>query len=212
MLMVIWKKLSHLAPASMDVASDGLWLGADQDSVGGGWETSQSFKGWLDEIRIYNRALNAGEVNTIFEVTRLISSDSTDVDDSAPLIILNGNSNITHEAGDLYVDTNASWTDAVDGSGTLVAAGQVNVSTPGTYILSYNFTDEAGNPAQTVTRTVNVVDTTAPVITLNGGANIIHEAGDFYVDANASWTDAVDGSGILVATGEVNIAHRAPTP
>ena len=94
----------------------------------------------MDEIRIYNRALNAGEVNTVFEVTRLISSDSTDADDSAPLIILNGNSNITHEAGDLYVDSNASWTDAVDGSGVLVATGQVNVSTPGTYTLGYNYT------------------------------------------------------------------------
>ena len=36
---------------------------------------------------------------------------------------------------------------------------------------------------------VNVVDTTAPVITLNGDANITHEGGFVYVDANASWTD-----------------------
>ena len=97
------------------------------------------------------------------------------------------------------MDANASWTDAVDGSGTLVASGEVNISTPGTYTLSYNYTDEAGNAAQTVTRTVNVVDTTTPVITLNGDANITHEAGFVYVDANASWTDVVDGSGLLVA-------------
>jgi hypothetical protein len=192
------------ATASMDVVSDGLWLGADQDSVGGGWETDQSFKGWLDEIRIYNRALNAGEVNTIFEVTRLISSDSTDADDSAPLITLNGNSNITHEAGELYVDTNASWMDAVDGSGILVATGEVNTNIPGSYTLSYNYTDAAGNAAVTVTRTVNVVDTTSPVLTLNGNSNITHEAGAGYVDDNASWTDIVDGSGVLVSTGEVN--------
>ena len=51
--------------APVDVAPGGLWLGADQDSVGGGWETNQSFKGWLDEIRFYNRALNASEVDTI---------------------------------------------------------------------------------------------------------------------------------------------------
>jgi hypothetical protein len=192
------------ATASMDVVSDGLWLGADQDSVGGGWDTDQSFKGWLDEIRIYNRALNAGEVNTIFEVTRLISSDSTDADDSAPLITLNGNSNITHEAGELYVDTNASWMDAVDGSGILVATGEVNTNIPGSYTLSYNYTDAAGNAAVTVTRTVNVVDTTSPVLTLNGNSNITHEAGAGYVDDNASWSDAVDGSGTSVATGGVN--------
>ena len=127
-----------------------------------------------------------------------------DEDDTAPLITLTGNSNITHEAGFIYVDANASWTDAVDGSGVLVAAGEVNASKPGSYILSYNYTDAAGNVAETVTRTVSVVDTTAPVITLNGDANVTHEAGFAYVDANASWTDAVDGSGTVVGIGEVN--------
>ena len=100
----------------MDIAYGGLWLGADQDSVGGGWDSDQSLKGWLDEIRFYNRALNASEVNKIFEVTKLINSDATDVDDTAPEITLNGSANMIHEAGTLYVDANASWTDAVDGS------------------------------------------------------------------------------------------------
>ena len=121
-----------------------------------------------------------------------------DEDDTAPLITLTGNSNITHEAGFVYVDANASWTDAVDGSGVLVAAGEVNASKPGSYTLSYNFTDAAGNVAQTVTRTVSVVDTTAPVITLNGDANVTHKAGFVYVDVNASWTDAVDVGGTVV--------------
>ena len=192
------------ASASVDIAYGGLWLGADQDSVGGGWDSDQSLKGWLDEIRFYNRALNASEVNKIFEVTKLINSDATDVDDTAPEITLNGSANMIHEAGTLYVDANASWTDAVDGSGVLVSIGEVNASKLGTYTLSYSYTDAAGNVAQSVTRTVSVVDTTPPIITLNGDANITHEAGLFYVDANASWTDAVDGSGVLVSIGEVN--------
>ena len=86
-------------------------------------------------------------------------------------------------------------------------AGEVNASKPGTYTLSYSYTDAAGNAAETVTRTVNVVDTTAPVITLNGDANITHEAGFVYLDANASWADVVDGSGTLLATGEVNASE-----
>ena len=49
--------------------------------------------------------------------------------------------------------------------------------TPGSYVLSFNYTDAAGNAAQTVTRTVHVVDSTAPVISLLGDANITHEAG-----------------------------------
>jgi hypothetical protein len=75
------------------------------------------------------------------------------VDTSLPVIILNGDANITHEGGTAYIDLNASWTDAVDGSGTILASGEVNAGTPGSYVLSYNYTDAAGNVAQTVTRT-----------------------------------------------------------
>ena len=110
----------------------------------------------------------------------------------------------THQAGNVYLDVNASWSDVVDGSGVIVASGEVNASIPGTYVLSYNYTDAAGNAAQTVTRTVVVVDTTAPVISLHGDANITHQAGNAYLDANASWSDLVDGSGVIVANGEVN--------
>ena len=79
-----------------------------------------------------------------------------------------------------YLDANASWTDSVDGSGTILAIGQVNTGTPGSYVLSFNYTDAAGNAAQTVTRTVQVVDSTAPVISLLGDANITHEAGNVW--------------------------------
>ena len=86
----------------------------------------------------------------------------------------------------------------------IVASGEVNTSVPGLYVLTYNYTDAAGNVAQIVTRSVHVVDTTAPIISLNGGGNITHEAGNPYIDANASWSDAVDGLGVIVASGEVN--------
>ncbi len=43
----------------------------------------------------------------------------------------------------IFVDANASWADAVDGNGVLVAAGEVNASKPGSYTLSYNYTDAA---------------------------------------------------------------------
>ena len=63
------------------------------------------------------------------------------VDTTAPVISLYGDSNITHEAGNPYFDLNASWIDAVDGSGVIVASGEVNASDPGTYVLSHNYTD-----------------------------------------------------------------------
>jgi hypothetical protein len=161
----------------------------------------------------------SGEVNSSDPGTYVLSYNYTDstgnvaqtvtrtvdvVDTIVPIISLHGDANITHEAGTAYHDANASWSDAVDGPGVIVASGEVNASDPGTYVLSFHYTDAAGNAAQTVTRTVHVVDTTAPVISLYGESNITHEAGTAYIDANASWSDVVDGSGVIVASGEVN--------
>ena len=54
------------------------------------------------------------------------------------------------------------------------------------------------------------MDTTRPVITLNGDANITHEAGDAYVDAGAYWMDIVDGD-MPTSTGEVTSMCPGPT-
>lgn len=127
-----------------------------------------------------------------------------DLDDQVPVITLGGDANVTHEAASTYTDAGATWTDNVDGTGSLTATGTVNGSVPGTYLLTYSKTDAAGNAAATLTRTVVVKDTTAPAITLTGDANVTHEAGPAYADANATWTDALDGNGTLTPVGEVN--------
>ena len=51
---------------------EGLWLGAEQDAVNGGWKTSQQFNGIFDDIRIYNRALNEEEINLLYDETSAI--------------------------------------------------------------------------------------------------------------------------------------------
>jgi len=129
-----------------------------------------------------------------------------DVDDTVPLITLTGEPIIIHEAGITYHDDNATWTDSVDGNGIVFGVGDLSESKPGTYVLRYNYTDKAGNMAQTVSRTIRVVDTQSPVIQLNGDANITHESGFAYQDANATWTDAVDGVGIVYGVGDVNVS------
>jgi hypothetical protein len=48
----------------------------------------------------------------------------------------------------------------------VTVSGSVNVNTSGTYTLVYNAADDSGNTALAVTRTVNVVDTTLPTITV----------------------------------------------
>ena len=138
--------------------------------------------------------------NAASTITRTV----TVVDTTAPVLTIIGDENITHEAGQLYTDANASWSDHVDGSGLVTASGSVDVNTPGSYVLSYDYTDSNGNAAITITRTVTVVDTTAPVLIILGDENITHEAGQLYTDANASWSDHVDGSGLVTASGSVD--------
>jgi len=50
----------------ISVANNGLWLGGDQDVIGGGWQERNQFKGVMDEIRIYNRSLSESEVKLLF--------------------------------------------------------------------------------------------------------------------------------------------------
>ena len=175
---------------------------------------------WADIVDGEGNVTATGEVNVLVPGSYILSYNFSDVagneaatvirtiqvvDTMVPEISLNGDANITHEAGDEYIDQGAVWTDIVDGEGNVTATGEVNVEVPGSYILSYNFSDVAGNEAVTVTRTIVVEDTTIPVITLTGDANITHEAGDEYIDQKAVWMDIVDGEGSIIATGEVDV-------
>lgn len=87
----------------------------------------------------------------------------------APAVTLSGISPETVAQGSVYVDSGATWTDNVDGLGVITAAtsGSVNTAVVGTYYLEYTHTDTSGNTGNTVIRTVNVTDQTAPVVTLN---------------------------------------------
>ena len=118
-----------------------------------------------------------------------------------PTITLNGASSITVELGGTFTDPGASATDLKDGALSVSVSGTVDTSTVGSYTVTYSATDAAGNSAS-VTRTVNVVDTTAPVITVTGGSATTVEltslaTGNTYSDAGATATDA---SGAITVT------------
>ena len=103
--------------------------------------------------------------------------------------------------GAAYVDSGASATDAVDGTVTVTTSGTVDVNTAGTYTLTYSASDATGNVATSVTRTVTVVDTTAPVITLTGLASVTHELGTTYADAGAT----SNGGDTVTTSGTVDV-------
>lgn len=78
---------------------------------------------------------------------------------------------MTVECHTSFTDPGATATDACAGSFAATPSGTVNVNAPGSYTITYNASDPAGNAATPVTRTVNVVDTTPP--TINCPANIV---------------------------------------
>jgi chitodextrinase len=129
-------------------------------------------------------------------------------DTIAPVITLNGASTINLNVGDTYNELGATASDNIDGNITssIVTTGTVNTNAVGTYIVNYNVSDAAGNPATQVSRTVNVTDGTAPVITLNGASTINLNVGDTYTELGATANDNVDGdlTSSIVITGTVN--------
>ena len=94
------------------------------------------------------------------------------VDTVAPVITLNGGPTIDVALGGTYVDPGATAQDDVDGdltSSIEVGGDVVDTERAGTYVVTYDVSDSAGNPAQRVTRSVNVMgDGAIPVITLTG--------------------------------------------
>ncbi len=58
--------------------------------------------------------------------------------------------------------------------------------------MTYNVTDSNDNVALEVTRTVDVVDTTKPLIVLNGDAVVTIEAGESYDEQGVTVSDNYD--------------------
>jgi N-acetylneuraminic acid mutarotase len=54
--------------SAFQVPQNGLWVGPDQDAIGGGWQSTQHLKGDIDDLRIYDRALSAEEVQALYNL------------------------------------------------------------------------------------------------------------------------------------------------
>ena len=77
----------------------------------------------------------------------------------------------------------------------------------GEYTVYYTAEDGEGNEVET-TRTVNVVDTKKPVITMNGSDEVTVECKDVYSDAGATADDCCDDDLTeRIATDESSVGH-----
>lgn len=152
-----------------------------------------------DYLLTYDASDSSG--NAAISVTRTVQV----VDTTAPSISLNGDAYPEIEAGDSFVDDGVSVSDNVDSSPTVTVTGTVDMTTTGSYTLDYYATDSSGNVSATVHRYVDVIDTTAPVITLLGDDPLTLTVGDSFVDPGATVSDNADASALVVTvTGSVD--------
>lgn len=124
-------------------------------------------------------------------------SDFT-IDNAPPVITLTGNQYVTIVKGSDYTDAGATAWDNVDGdiSDSILTKNLVDTSALGTYLVTYDVTDNSGFDAEQVTRYVTIVavtDTIPPVIALTGFDTVSVEIGDAYLDSGATATDNVNG-------------------
>ena len=103
--------------------------------------------------------------NAALTVTRTV----TVVDTTKPVITLSGNATVSIAWGAAYTDAGATATDeTAPANPTIITSGTVNTAKPGTYLLSYNAVDAAGNAAITVTRTVTVAIANSTTVGADG--------------------------------------------
>lgn len=128
------------------------------------------------------------------------------VDNTAPVITVLGDNPFTLEVGSSYSDPGATASDIHDGdlTSSISSGGSVDTSVLGANTITYDVTDLAGNTAIQAVRTVDVVDTEKPVITLNGTDPVTVEVHGAYSEDGATVNDNYDAGLTATITGTVD--------
>ena len=131
-------------------------------------------------------------------------------DGTSPTLTLLGADNIRVRVGGTYNDEGATCQDAVEGNLTsrIDTVSTVDLTTAGTYTVTYTCADDAGNPPSSLVRNVTVVDdNTPPTIILNGNNNTQITQDGTYTEQGATCTDDFDGViPDVIITGTVDTA------
>lgn len=138
---------------------------------------------------VYSITYSATANGFTTEKTRTVTVEA---DNTAPTITLDGANPMTVECHTTFTDPGAVAHDACAGDFPATASGSVNANVVGTYTLTYNATDPSGHAATPVTRTVNVVDTTNPVVT--APANVTVNTGAGNTSCTVTVSDATLGT------------------
>ncbi|TCK64033.1 putative secreted protein (Por secretion system target), partial [Winogradskyella wandonensis] len=129
-------------------------------------------------------------------------------DTTAPVITLNGNATVNVEAcTGIYTEQGATVADCETGLSVTIGGDTVDVNTPGTYIITYNVTDTAGNAATQVTRDVIVADNTNPICSTQDITIQLDGTGNATITAN----DIDNGSSDNCGVASISVSQTAFT-
>jgi chitodextrinase len=185
---------SKAQTGSINVSTGALRIGGD--SIWG-----EYFKGMIDDVRIYNRALSATEIQT--DMNTPVGSVADTTPPTAPSSL--------HQTGSTMTSATLGWTASTDNVGVTgydVYLNSLPVSTTVT-TTSYNFTglacgqtypvavdayDAAGNHSTQTSSTITTAacDTTPPTVPTN-----LTQTGSTATSASVSWTASTDNVGVV---------------
>src|SRR5439155_629210 len=124
-----------------------------------------------------------------------------------PVITLAGANPLTVECHGTFTNPGATASDVCAGdlTGAIVASGSVDANTVGSYSRTYTVSDGQGH-SDIKTRTVNVVDTQPPSITVAGANPLTVECHGTFTDPGATASDVCAGdlTSSIAASGSVD--------
>lgn len=186
-----------------DAAGFGTRGDANVGGYGGGQQNTETLDGQIALVRVYQ-----GQILTLAEVQANFDEDKEPIP-NATKIELAGDGTITVERATEFVDPGVAEVIDVD-QGTAIAGAEAEVTiddsaldlnTAGTYVIQYSYDATEPLVDSTITRTVIVEDTKAPVVQLIGDATIVIPAGGTFVDPGATAADAIDDAETPVYSG-----------
>lgn len=122
----------------------------------------------------------------------LTSCIDKNLDAEIPFITLVGEPSLQLSVGDSFEDPGFIAIDNLDGdiSGrVIIDYSTIDITTAGVYQLEYNVIDSSGNIAATVIRTVVIVESYNPVLTINGDNVVFCDINGTYEDPGCTAVD-----------------------
>jgi hypothetical protein len=167
------------------------------------------------DIEIANTAILDAADGPQFIQVRVTDSESnaytetiavTVLDTTQPIIALSGASEISLQCNAAWSDPGAIATDNVDGVFSATIGGDTVDTSPANvgndFIVSYTASDTAGNAAAPVQRTVHIIDSVPPAISVAGDTLVNIACGVSFVDEGATASDTCDGPLAITVGGD----------